>query len=310
MSFPLQAMPAIHNGLDALWHHQYKKAEQVFSQLAEQGDAHAMYWLGNTYQLEGGMKRLDAGRILLKAAKMGDPWAMDRLDPENAFSFCSFWPCNSKWRDKALEGWKKLSKQGNGKATFALLLHKENTYWYRFTKWLPGMGQEKLNEMAIKAYNQGYQGASIYLFNNINKPVNKKLETIINAAENKFKPSYKILASYYSNKNNNLANKYLGKSVKIGDLKILNVLFTCYSNGWIYTKDYNKAYYYGKILALYGKDMSPFFQNTGPKEYRLNSRIPVPKQRELIIKAQIYVKNHRPYHYYDEFSQPWGLFRY
>ncbi|CAG9298344.1 hypothetical protein EV690_0380 [Celerinatantimonas diazotrophica] len=197
MSFPIRAMPAIHNGLDALSHHHYQKAEQVFSQLAEQGDAHAMYWLGNTYQLEGGMKRLDAGEIFLKAANMGDPWAMYRLYTKNPYSLCTVWPCSSKWDSKAVEIWERQSKQGNGKATFALALRKARTFWYNVTKWLPGMGQEKLNKMALKSFHQGYQGAAVYLFNH-NKSAN--LKYLIQAAKNNFIPAYGKLAIYYNDK--------------------------------------------------------------------------------------------------------------
>ncbi|MFM2477283.1 hypothetical protein [Celerinatantimonas sp. MCCC 1A17872] len=306
MSFPLQAMPSIHDGLDALWHHHYQKAEQVFQKLGEQGNAHAMYWLGNTYQLEGGMKRLDAGRILLKAAKMGDPWAMDRLDPDNAFPFCSFWPCDSKWKGKALESWEKLSKKGNGKATFALLLHKEDSYWYRLTKWLPSMGQEKLNKMAIKSFNQGYQGSAVYLFKN---DKSKKLKYITQSANNGFVPAYSLLSTYYESKKNvKLMNKYKKLAVQSGDRDFIKYLFVSYIRGWgEYDKNIDKAYYYGSIISLYGEDLSIFFNKNGSQKYRLNTKISSAKKNLLYKKAKEFFITHPPYYYYDEFHQPFGL---
>ncbi|WP_131911243.1 SEL1-like repeat protein [Celerinatantimonas diazotrophica] len=306
MSFPLQAMPAIHNGIDALWHHQYKKAEQVFSQLAERGNAHAMYWLGNTYQLEGGMKRLDAGRILLKAAEMGDPWAMERLDPDNGLSLCTVWPCNSKWKSRAVEGWEKLSKQGDGKATFSLMFHKENTYWYRFTRWIPGMGQEKLNQMALKAFHQGYQGAAVYLFNH-NKSAN--LKYLIQAAKNNFIPAYAKLAIYYKEKNNvNLMNKYKNIAIQSGDMRFIKLLFHVYIQGiFRYKKDFDKAYYYGKITTLYGDDVSEVFGKNAPEEFSLSTKVAKDNQVVLTQEAKEFVRTHPPYHYYDEFSIPFNV---
>ncbi|MFM2479728.1 hypothetical protein [Celerinatantimonas sp. MCCC 1A17872] len=306
MSFPLQAKPAIHDGLDALSHHEFAKAEKIFAEQADKGDAHAMYWLGNTYQLEGGMKRLDAGRILLKAAQMGNPWAMGRLDPDNGLSLCTVWPCNSKWKSKAVEGWEKLSKQGNGKATFSLMFHKENTYWYRFTRWIPGMGQERLNKMALKAFRQGYQGAAIYLFNH-NKSAN--LQYLIQAAKNKFIPAYSKLAIYYKEKNNvNLMNKYKNIAIQSGDMGFIKFLFEVYIQGMFeYKKDFDKAYYYGKITILYGDDVSDDFGKNAPKEFSLSTKVAKAKQIVFTQKAKEFVRTHTPYHYYDEFSIPFDV---
>ncbi|MFM2479730.1 hypothetical protein [Celerinatantimonas sp. MCCC 1A17872] len=306
ISFPLQAKLAIHDGLDALQHHHYQKAEQVFQKLGEQGNAHAMYWLGNTYQLEGGIKRLDAGRILLKAAQMGDPWAMSRLDPDNGLSLCTIWPCNSKWKSKAVEGWEKLSKQGNGKATFALMFHKEDTYWYRFTRWIPGMGQEKLNKMALKAFEQGYQGAAVYLFNH---DKSKYLKYLIQSSKNGFIPAKRIISAYYeSRKNFKLMNKYKDLSINLGDIKFIRYLFVSYIDGLGgYKKDFDKAYYYGKVSSLYGEDLSIYFNRNGAKRYRLEDKVAHEKKFLLTKKAKEFVHTHPPYHYYDEYSFPFDV---
>ncbi|WP_131911252.1 SEL1-like repeat protein [Celerinatantimonas diazotrophica] len=304
MSFPLQAMPTIHNGLDALWHHHYQKAEQVFQTLSEQGNAHAMYWLGNTYQLEGGMKRLDAGEIFLKAANMGDPWAMYRLYTKNPYSLCTVWPCSSKWDSKAAAIWERQSKQGNGKATFALVLRKERTFWYNVTKWLPGMGQEKLNKIALKAFHQGYLGAAVYLFNHDNTDNTKYLTQ---AAKSNFIPAYNRLAIYYKNKGIvKLMNKFEKMAVQSGDKSFIRFLFFAYMQGVVgYNKDFEKAYYYGKITSLYGDDISDFF-----KGFNLSSKLTKDKQIILTQKAKEFVRSHPPYHYYDEFSFPFDVMKF
>ncbi|MFM2477290.1 hypothetical protein [Celerinatantimonas sp. MCCC 1A17872] len=302
---PFRACASVDAGLDALNHHEFAKAEKIFADQADKGDAHAMYWLGNTYQLEGGMKRLDAGRILLKAAKMGDPWAMSRLDPDNGLSLCTVWPCNSKWKSKAVEGWEKLSKQGNGKATFALMFHKEDTYWYRVTKWLPGMGQEKLNEMALKSLKQGYQGASIYLFNHSKS---EKLKYLLLSANKGFIPTYSLLATFYKKQNNLCAmKKYRKMAIESGDKKFIKDLFYSYFEGWGYKKDYNKAYYYGKIISFYGDELSNVFRKDGLENYRLETKVVNVKKQIYIKKAKEFVHSHPPYHYYDEYSFPFDV---
>ncbi|WP_131911251.1 SEL1-like repeat protein [Celerinatantimonas diazotrophica] len=309
MSFPLQAMPTIHNGLDALRHHHYQKAEQVFQTLGEQGNAHAMYWLGNTYQLEGGMKRLDAGEIFLKAANMGDPWAMYRLYTKNPYSLCTVWPCSSKWDSKAAAIWERQSKQGNGKATFALALRKARTFWYNVTIWIPGMGQEKLNKMALKAFHQGYQGAAVYLFNH---DKSKYIKYIIQSSENGFKPAYNILSTYYESKKDiKSMNKYKHISVHLGDMKFIRYLFISYLHGWGgYEKNLDRAYYYGKISTLYGEDLSIYYDKHGLNKYRLDEKISNERKELLSKKAKEFVRTHPPYHYYDEFSFPFYVMRF
>ncbi|WP_131911247.1 SEL1-like repeat protein [Celerinatantimonas diazotrophica] len=304
MSFPLQAMPTIHNGLDALWHHHYQKAEQVFQTLGEQGNAHAMYWLGNTYQLEGGMKRLDAGRILLRAAEMSDPWAMYRLYTKNPYSLCTVWPCSSKWDSKAVAIWERQSNGGNGKATFALALRKARTFWYNVTKWLPGMGQEKLNKMALKAFHQGYLGASYYIANH-STPHDFKY--IIQAASAGFIPAYRVLTVHYKKTNNiQLAEKYQKKALQSGETDFISLLFHAHMQGALgYSKNPEKAYYYGKISSFYGEDVSGFFRaDKSSKEFSLSTKVAKDKQIVLTQKAKEFVRTHPPYHYYDEFSFP------
>ncbi|MFM2479731.1 hypothetical protein [Celerinatantimonas sp. MCCC 1A17872] len=300
---PFRACASVDAGLDALSHHEFAKAEKIFAEQADKGDAHAMYWLGNTYQLEGGMKRLDAGRILLKAAKMGDPWAMYRLYTKNPYSLCTVWPCSSRWDSKAVEIWERQSKQGNGKATFALALRKDRTFWYNVTKWLPGMGQERLNKMALKAFRQGYQGASFYLANNIKSDY---LHYLIKSSGYDFIPSYSRLAIYYKDHHNiKLMEKYKNIALQYGDRNFINYLFEVYSQGLDgYKKDFKKAYFYGKILSLYGKDVDVFFKKTGLKEYRLDAKFTDIQKKLFIKKAKEFVSAHPPYHYYDEFSFP------
>ncbi|MFM2479729.1 hypothetical protein [Celerinatantimonas sp. MCCC 1A17872] len=310
MSFPLQAKLAIHDGLDALWHHHYQKAEQVFQKLGEQGNAHAMYWLGNTYQLEGSMKRLDAGRILLKAAKMGDPWAMYRLYTKNPYSLCTVWPCDSKWDSEAAAIWEKQSKEGNGKATFALVLRKERTFWYNVTKWIPGMGQERLNKMALKAFHQGYLGASFYL---ARYSKTHDFKYIIQAAQKGFIPAYRVLSVYYRKSDNiKLSEMLQKKALQSGETTFISVLFHTYLNGGNgYDRNIDKAYYYGKISSFYGEDVSGFFRaDKSSKDFSLSTKVAKDKQIIFTQKAKEFVRAHPPYHYYDEFSFPFYAMRF
>ncbi|MFM2477285.1 hypothetical protein [Celerinatantimonas sp. MCCC 1A17872] len=305
-----RTLASVDSGLDALNHHEFAKAEKIFDEQANKGDAHAMYWLGNTYQLEGGMKRLDAGRILLKAAKMGDPWAMYRLYTKNPYSLCTVWPCDSKWDGKAAAIWEKQSKEGNGKATFALALRKERTFWYNVMKWLPGMGQEKLNKMALKAFHQGYLGASYYIANH-STPHDFKY--IIQAAGAGFIPAYRVLTIHYKKiVNIKLAEKYQEKALQSGETDFISLLFHEHMQGALgYSKNPEKAYYYGKIASLYGEDVSGFFRaDKTSKDFSLSTKVAKDKQIIFTQKAKEFVRTHPPYHYYDEFSFPFYAMRF
>ncbi|MFM2477291.1 hypothetical protein [Celerinatantimonas sp. MCCC 1A17872] len=140
-----------------------------------------MYWLGNTYQLEGRMKRLDAGWIFLKAAKMGDPWAMYRLYSKNPYSLCTVWPCDSKWDSKAAAIWEKQSDAFNHGAEYAAfrILHTNIDNKYKYIQEVAKNGNSEAEYYSAFAYKKfsidflnkmkesvknGYSKSAFYVF--------------------------------------------------------------------------------------------------------------------------------------------------
>ncbi|OOE79593.1 hypothetical protein BZG72_13740 [Salinivibrio sp. PR6] len=146
----------LEKGIDVLNQGQFKKAREIFKPLAEHGDANAAYWLAYTQFKTS--STLEAGSSLLKSAEGGNPWAMATLAgihmPKVDRSFCGYlgWPCDEQWVDKAIEGWKKLAEEGDGKAMYALLYHDPS--WWQY---IPIYREYRYGELAEKLYkNKGF----------------------------------------------------------------------------------------------------------------------------------------------------------
>ncbi|OOE91520.1 hypothetical protein BZG76_11465 [Salinivibrio sp. AR647] len=152
---PAQAK-TLKEGLSLLNEEKYKAANEVFRALSDKGNAKAFYWLAYTQFKTLGT--VEAGSSLLKAAEGGNPWAMATLAgtymPKVDRSFCGYlgWPCEEQWVDKAIEGWKKLAEEGNGKAMYALLYHDPS--WWQY---IPIYREYRYGELAEKIYkSKGY----------------------------------------------------------------------------------------------------------------------------------------------------------
>ncbi|MFM2479727.1 hypothetical protein [Celerinatantimonas sp. MCCC 1A17872] len=291
ISFPLQAKLAIHDGLDALSHHEFAKAEKIFAEQADKGDVHARYWQANAMFLQRGEKAFAAGRIMLQAAKKGDPWAMNRLDPSNNESPCGMfgWPCDSKWLDKALATWKKQAEQGDGNAELALLLRDRP--WY--TKYIPILSEKLYANRAIDAFSHGSDYAA---FKILHTNVTDKYKYIKEVAEKgNGAAEYNAAFSYKKYSSNFI--KYMKRSVIHGFSKATFYMFTYYK----VSDDYEKAYFYGllgKYLGESGNRVDPFFEGWIKN---------LSKDKKLEIKRDVdkYIKenNIKPTKNYSEFSE-------
>ncbi len=115
------ANPQIEKAVRLFNQKEYQSAQKILQQESNKGSAYATYWLGVVqYKYR---QHFEAGSTFLKAAEMGSPWAMAVMAGSelNVLSPCNYlgWPCDKKWREKALEGWKKQAEQNNGKAMYA-----------------------------------------------------------------------------------------------------------------------------------------------------------------------------------------------
>lgn len=141
---------------------QYKQAYNLLSDLSEQGDANATFWLGVTQYKMG--QRFEAGDTMLQAAEMGDPWAMGVLGGGDLYASppCEYmgWACDELWEDKAIKIWEQKSRQGDGKSTFARNMTK--TDWWEFIPFYQGRKYRQLAESGVKQGGYRYLEYSIY----------------------------------------------------------------------------------------------------------------------------------------------------
>ena len=126
------AMESVEQGIRLFNQKEYQQAQQIFQQQSDAGSAYATFWLGVTQYKNH--QHFEAGETFLKAAEMGDPWAMGVLGDVNLYANnpCKFlgWPCDEKWLKKAKQGWKVLAENGDGKAAFTLKINQREWWEY------------------------------------------------------------------------------------------------------------------------------------------------------------------------------------
>lgn len=109
----------------------WSKAVKLLTPMAMQGNAEAMYWLGEiTYSTSAFS---DGGKWFLQSASLGNPYAAIKLSPQyNISNDCQLWLrnyCDNKWGKEGLEKLKNLASNGDIKARYAYLFYTrfENT---------------------------------------------------------------------------------------------------------------------------------------------------------------------------------------
>ncbi|MFM2479482.1 hypothetical protein [Celerinatantimonas sp. MCCC 1A17872] len=278
-------------GVELLNQGNYQAAEQYFKSEADKGDVHARYWQANAMFLQRGEKAFAAGQIMLQAAKKGDPWAMNRLDPSNNESPCGMfgWPCDSKWLDKALATWKKQAKQGDGNAELALLLRDRP--WYM--SFIPVLGKKMYADKLIDAFKNGSDYAAFkILHTDIDNPYKyiKKLA---------IKGNCEAMYDYGSqfSVDNPAYLDWMKKATKCGYKN------AAISAGIVFNKmkKYEKAYFYSYIAVYLGDNPTAI----DPRWIKWVKDIPQGKIDELKSYADNYINenNIKPNKNYSEFSE-------
>lgn len=210
----------------------YEKAKEIFRPLSQKGNSVAMYWLAYTQFKTS--ETISAGDSLLKSANSGNPWAMGVLAGSELEgverTYCSFlsWPCEERWADLAIEGWRKLAEKGDGKAMYALL--KYDKKWWQY---VPIYKYFRYGELAEEIYlGKGYS----FFFDD----------------------------EYWSKRNESLRIKYMEKIARSGFLlAAYNLAYLYQEKG-----DFDKALYwfnYGvqknDYYSLKGKALSVIYIN-------------------------------------------------
>ncbi|MGF1689472.1 sel1 repeat family protein [Photobacterium japonica] len=229
---------------------EYDQAKAVFQAEADKGNAHALYWLGVAHYETG--KYSDAGDSFLQAAEMGDPWAMELMVPGGLRNPCDFrgWSCDDDWKEKALEGFKKLADQGDGKAMYAY--YRNKSYWWKpFTFYEKKKRASYYDDIIKSGWYGVLRGSSAW------NDDDKYLNHLISAAESGYAPA--MVNLFYENDeiSDSEALKWIFKALELGYGKAAESLSYAYNNGdSMLDVDYHEAYMYHKIAIALGSDIS------------------------------------------------------
>ncbi|HAS3163475.1 TPA: sel1 repeat family protein [Vibrio cholerae] len=248
------AMESVEQGIRLFNQKEYQQAQQIFQQQSDAGSAYATFWLGVTQYKN--RQHFEAGDTFLKAAEMGDPWAMGVLGDVNLYANnpCKFlgWPCDEKWLTKAKQGWKTLAENGNGKAEFAYSSTSRD--WWEY---IPFYRQNRYQEIAIRGTrNGGYR----FLDHNIYWDSSEdKLPYLKFAANQGYAPAMETLYYRMNTIGYNEAMKWINKAIELGYAEAARTLYLAYRVGEkdrdgnvILQPDPKKAYFYNRLTGALG----------------------------------------------------------
>ncbi|NIY84074.1 sel1 repeat family protein [Vibrio hepatarius] len=237
---------------------EYQKAEEILQQQSNDGSAYATFWLG-VVQYKS-RKHFQAGDTFLKAARMGDPWAMGVLAGGKLYANtpCNYlgWPCDNKWEPKAQQGWAKLAQQSDGKAAFALNITKRE--WWEY---IPFYRQSRYKDIISNAVPNG--GYKFLDYNTYWDSSDEKLPYLRLAAEQGYAPAMQTLYYHMITVNLDEARKWINEAIQLGYPEAARTLYLSYflgekdSNGNVVIQsDPKKAYYYNRLSGALGGEES------------------------------------------------------
>lgn len=221
------AQSPIEQGILLFNQKEYQQAEEILQQQSNDGSAYATFWLG-VVQYKN-RKHFQAGDTFLKAAKMGDPWAMGVLAGGKLYANTPYnylgWPCDDKWESKAQQGWAKLARNGDGKAAFALNITKRE--WWEY---IPFYRQSRYKEIIREAIpNGGYQFLD---YNTYWESFEDKSPYLKRVANKGYAPAM-VSMYYFQIESSNDSNPifWLNEAIKLGYAKAARSLYYAYSQG-------------------------------------------------------------------------------
>ncbi|NIY85409.1 sel1 repeat family protein [Vibrio hepatarius] len=316
----LWAISPVEQGIRLFNQQEYQQAQQVLQQQSDQGSAYATFWLAMTQYKN--RQQFEAGETFLKAANLGDPWAMGVLSGYEYYvnNPCGFlgWPCDEKWRQLAIEGWKKEAEKGNGKALLQLQF-----FTNQWRNYVPVLGRYLIDKKYIEALESGGFNASYYLTQFSDVPKDEKIQYLRVAANHGYAPAMMSLY-YYLLEPDTLdeALEWNLKAIKLGYAKAARLFYYVYSQGEkdsdgniIIQPDIKKAYYYNKISGALGGEKEDDLRIT--ERMRVKDQLPVvdengrpvfevlitkEEQAELDKQVAEFVKDIKPNMFLDETS--------
>ncbi|CAM2980110.1 sel1 repeat family protein [Vibrio ordalii] len=312
------ALEPVEQGIRLFNQKEYQQAQQIFQQQSDNGSAYATFWLGVTQYKN--RQHFEAGDTFLKAAEMGDPWAMGVLGDVNIYANnpCKFlgWPCDQKWLAKAQQGWKALAENGNGKAEFAYSSTTRD--WWEY---IPFYRQNRYQEIAIRGTrNGGYR----FLDHNIYwDAFEGKLPYIEFAANQGYAPAMETLYYRMNTIGYDEAMKWINKAIELGYAEAARTLYLAYRVGEkdrdgnvILQPDPKKAYFYNRLTGALGgeeklarlitqepvhdKDGIPLADENGEPVFEI--LVTEQEQAEMDKQVAEFVKDIKPNLFLDETS--------
>ncbi|MBL4240751.1 sel1 repeat family protein [Vibrio fluvialis] len=311
------AMESVEQGIRLFNQKEYQQAEEIFQQQSDNGNAYATYWLGVTqYQ---NLKHFQAGATFLKAAKMGDPWAMAVLAGSalNLNSPCNYlgWPCDEKWKDEAFSGWKKQVDEGNGKAILALRVKK--SYFWELIPFYRSYNSEKIY---FDAFQKGSNHAILKMGGWISD--DKYTYYLKLAANQGYAPAMETLYYRMDTIGYDEAMKWINKAIELGYAEAARTLLLTYTLGEkdrdgniVIHSDPKKAYYYSRLTEALGgpkqdnslilhkriiKDGLPVSDENGDPVFEI--LVAEQEQAEMDKQVAEFVKDIKPNLFLDETS--------
>ncbi|ENM5745628.1 sel1 repeat family protein [Vibrio metoecus] len=312
------AMESVEQGIRLFNQKEYQQAQQIFQQQSDAGSAYATFWLGVTQYKN--RQHFEAGETFLKAAEMGDPWAMGVLGDVNLYANnpCKFlgWPCDEKWLTKAKQGWKALAEDSDGKAAFALKINQRE--WWEY---IPFYRQSRYQEIVSKAIPNG--GYKFLDYNTYWDSFEDKLPYFKFAANQGYAPA--MVSLYYSQLYDGDvegALKWTNQAIQLGYPTAARSLYYAYSQGkkdgsgkLIIQKDVKKAYFYNRVSGALGgeqeeetdithkmriKDGRPMTTENGEPVFEI--LVTEQEQAEMDKQVAEFVKGIKPNLFLDETS--------
>ncbi|ENM5789302.1 sel1 repeat family protein [Vibrio mimicus] len=311
------AMESVEQGIRLFNQKEYQQAQQIFQQQSDVGSAYATFWLGVTQYKN--RQHFEAGDTFLKAAEMGDPWAMGVLGDVNLYANnpCKFlgWPCDDKWNDKAFRVWKKQADEGNGNAILALRITQ-----YYFWELIPFYRSYNSEKIFFDAFEKGSNHAILKMGGWISD--DKYTYYLKLAANQGYAPA--MVSLYYTelyDGNVEGALKWINKAIQLGYPTAAKALFLAYDLGkedkqgnQVIRPNPQKAYYYNKLSGALGgeeetssivstrliKDGSPVSDENGEPVFEI--LVTEQEQAEMDKQVAEFVKGIQPNLFLDETS--------
>lgn len=311
------AMESVEQGIRLFNQKEYQQAQQIFQQQSDAGSAYATFWLGVTQYKNH--QHFEAGETFLKAAEMGDPWAMGVLGDVNLYANnpCKFlgWPCDEKWLKKAKQGWKVLAENGDGKAAFTLKINQRE--WWEY---IPFYRQSRYQEIVSKAIPNG--GYKFLDYNTYWDSSEAKLPYLELAANQGYAPAMETLYYRMDTIGYDEAMKWINSAIELGYAEAARTLLLSYTLGEkdrsgniIMPPDPKKAYYYSRLTEALGgpkqdnslilhkriiKDGLPASDENGEPVFEI--LVTEQEQAEMDKQVAEFVKDIKPNLFLDETS--------